>query len=76
MAPLQLLYEAVVELLGKLATPGAFYQGGRLMAIDGFVVDAADTEKNNRAFERPGSGRFATHSTVLSDQAAERSTAC
>ena len=27
VAPLQLLYEAVVELLGKLATPGAFYQG-------------------------------------------------
>lgn len=57
VAPLRVLYEVVVELLGKLNTPGAFYQGMRLMALDGFVVDVADTEKNERAFDRPGSGR-------------------
>ncbi len=39
VAPLRRLYEAIVELLGKPETPGAFYQGMRLMAIDGFVVD-------------------------------------
>lgn len=58
VAPLRWLYESVVELLGKQDIPGAFYQGMRLMAIDGFVVDVADTEKNERAFGRPGSGRF------------------
>ena len=51
------LGEAVVSLLGKPDTPGAFYRGMRLMGIDGFVVDLADTEKNERAFGRPGSGR-------------------
>ena len=57
VSPLRRLYETAVELLGKPDTPGAFYQGMRLMAIDGFVVDVADTEKNERAFGRPGSGR-------------------
>jgi Insertion element 4 transposase N-terminal/Transposase DDE domain len=57
VAPMRWLCETVVELLGKETTPGAFYQGLRLMAIDGFVVDIADTEKNERAFGRPGSGR-------------------
>ena len=54
---LRRLYEGVVELLGRPETPGAFYRGMRLMAIDGFVVDLPDTEKNERAFGRPGSGR-------------------
>jgi len=57
VAPLRRLAEAIIRLLGTLETPGAFYQGMRLMAIDGFVVDVADTEKNERAFGRPGSGR-------------------
>lgn len=57
VGPLRRLAEAVVKLLGKQDTPGAFYRGMRLMAIDGFVVDVADTEKNERAFGRPGSGR-------------------
>ena len=57
VAVLRRLYEGVVELLGKPETPGAFYRGMRLMAIDGFVVDLPDTEKNERAFGRPGSGR-------------------
>ena len=57
VAPLRRLHDTVVELLGKQDTPGAFYQGMRLMAIDGFVVDVADTKKNERAFSRPSSGR-------------------
>lgn len=57
VAPLRRLYEAVVELLGKPETPGAFYQGMRLMALDGFVIDLPDSESNARAFGRPGSGR-------------------
>ena len=53
------LGEAVVTLLGKRDTPGAFYHGMRLMSLDGFVVDLADTPQNERAFGRPGSGRAA-----------------
>ena len=59
VAVMRRLAEAIVTLLGKRETPGAFYRGMRLMAIDGFVVDLADTEKNERAFGRPGSGRAA-----------------
>ena len=54
---LRRLCEGVVKLLGKPETPGAFYRGMRLMAIDGFVLDLPDTDKNERAFGRPGSGR-------------------
>ena len=46
-----------VQLLGKPDTPGAFYQGRRLMGLDGFVVDLPDTPENEKAFGRPGSGR-------------------
>ncbi|HUY36256.1 MAG TPA: IS4 family transposase, partial [Pirellulales bacterium] len=47
----------IIQVLGKPDTPGAFYQGMRLMALDGFVVDLPDTEENEKAFGRPGSGR-------------------
>lgn len=57
VAVMRRLYESLVELLGKPETRGAFYQGMRLMALDGFVVDLADTAENERAFGRPGSGR-------------------
>ena len=57
VAPLHRLAANLITLLGKLETPGAFYRDMRLMAIDGFVVDVPDTEKNDRAFGRPGSGR-------------------
>jgi hypothetical protein len=46
-----------IQLLGKPDTPGAFYQGMRLMGLDGFVVDLPDTKENEKAFGRPGSGR-------------------
>lgn len=57
VAPLRLLAEEVIELQGTPQTPGAFYQGMRLMAVDGFVVDVPDTPANERAFGRPGGGR-------------------
>lgn len=59
VAVLRRLYEAIVTLLGKQTTPGAFYQGMRVMSLDGFVLDVPDTEQNERAFGRPGSGRAA-----------------
>jgi hypothetical protein len=57
VAPLRCLAEEVIELEGQHETPQAFYAGRRLMALDSFIVDVADTPANERAFGRPGSGR-------------------
>lgn len=57
VAPIRLLADQVIRLLGKPTTPGAFYRGMRTMALDGFVLDVPDTPANDRAFGRPGSGR-------------------
>jgi hypothetical protein len=57
IAPVRLLARRVVRLLGTPDTPGAFYQGMRLMALDGFTLDLPDTPKNESTFGRPGSGR-------------------
>jgi hypothetical protein len=57
VAPMRHLAEATVRLLGKPETPGAFYRGLRLMALDGFTIDLADTAPNDRAFGRPTTGR-------------------
>lgn len=57
VAPLRRLAELVVELLAQKDTPRSFYWGMRLMALDSFVVDVADTPANERAFGRPKSGR-------------------
>lgn len=58
-APLRRLMDKVIVLLGTPETPGCFYKKMRLMAIDGFVLDVADTPENERAFGRPQSGRSA-----------------
>jgi hypothetical protein len=57
VAPLRLLAQKVVRLLATPDTPGAFYKGMRLMALDGFVLDVPDTPTNDRAFGRPCTGR-------------------
>jgi hypothetical protein len=57
VAPLRYLAEEVIQLQGQPDMPHAFYAGMRLMAMDGFVADVADTPENERAFGRPGSGR-------------------
>jgi Insertion element 4 transposase N-terminal/Transposase DDE domain len=57
VAPLRLLAELVIQLLGRPETPKAWYAGMRLMAMDGFVLNVADTPANERAFGRPGGGR-------------------
>jgi hypothetical protein len=54
VAPLVHLAREVIHLLAQPRTPGAFYLGMRLMAVDGFVVDLPDTPANDRAFGRPG----------------------
>jgi hypothetical protein len=57
VAPLRRLAESAVRLLGAPGTPGAFYRGMRLMALDGFTIDVADAPRNARAFGRPGTAR-------------------
>jgi Insertion element 4 transposase N-terminal/Transposase DDE domain len=57
VAPLHHLARQVVALQGTPDTPGAFYRGLRLMALDSFVVEVADSPANARVFGRPGSGR-------------------
>src|SRR5438067_12084504 len=46
IAPLRLLAAKAVGLLGRPDTPGAFYKGLRLMSLDSFVLDLADTPAN------------------------------
>lgn len=57
VAPLRYLADVVIELQGQPESPHAFYAGMRLMALDSFVVDVADTPDNVRAFGKPGGGR-------------------
>ena len=59
VAPIRYLAEKVVKLLATAITPGAFYQGMRLMALDGFVLDLFDSLANERVFGRPQGGRTA-----------------
>ena len=57
VAPLFWLTRQVVQLRATPKTPEAFYRGLRLMALDGFVLDVADSPANAQVFGRPGSGR-------------------
>jgi hypothetical protein len=57
VAPLLQLTQQVVQLQATPQTPGAFYRGLRLMALDSFVVEVPDSAANARVFGRPGSGR-------------------
>jgi hypothetical protein len=52
VAPLRRLAKEVIQLQATDQTPGAFYKGMRLMALDGFVLDVADSPVNDRVFGR------------------------
>ena len=56
VAPVRHLFETTVRPLAQPATPGAFYRGFRLVAIDGVVYNTPDTEANEKAFGRPSGG--------------------
>jgi hypothetical protein len=49
-------YRKVVHCLCNSDTPGAFYAGRRLVAVDGFVLNLPDSDENRRAFGRPKNG--------------------
>jgi hypothetical protein len=57
LAPVRRLFELTVRLLATPQTPGAFYKGWRLMALDGSVYNVPDSDANAAAFGRPSSGR-------------------
>lgn len=57
LLPLRLLAHQVVHLLAKPTTAHAWYAGLRLMSLDGFVCDVADTAANVKAFGQPKGGR-------------------
>lgn len=57
LRPLVTLANEIVQLLATPHTPGAFYRGLRMMALDGFVVDIPDLPANDRVFGRPPGSR-------------------
>src|SRR5277367_5940912 len=57
LAPLRRLFELIVRPLATPQTPGAFYKGWRLMAIDGTVYNVPDSPANAAAFGRPSGSR-------------------
>jgi hypothetical protein len=56
LAPLRRLFARVVRPLATPQTPGAFYKGWRLMALDGTTYDVPDSPANAAAFGRPSGG--------------------
>jgi hypothetical protein len=56
--PLRLLFERVAVPMARAGTPGAWLGGRRVMAIDGFVLEVADTASNEAEFGRSGSGKY------------------
>ena len=54
---LKMLFERVAGPTAAEGSPGSFFKGRRLVAIDGTVFDLPDTTENAAHFGRPGSGR-------------------
>ncbi|MFI6007196.1 IS4 family transposase [Streptomyces sp. NPDC051366] len=61
LEPMAALFARCARPLGTEAMPGVFFNGWRLMAIDGTRFDVADSEANAAAFGRPGTGRGDGH---------------
>ncbi len=57
IGPVRHLFEHTVRPLATPDTPGAFYKGLRLMALDGSLFLIPDSDANAHAFGRPGGGR-------------------
>ena len=55
--PVRELFQRTVRPLATPETPGAFYCGMRLTAVDGTLFDVPDTPANDAAFGRPSGKR-------------------
>jgi len=53
---LKLLFHRVAGPVGRPATPGVFWRGLRVAAVDGFTLDLPDTPENAAFFGRGGNG--------------------
>jgi hypothetical protein len=58
--PLRQLHDQLVKPVALAETRGAWFQGWRLVSLDGSSLDVADNQANEKAFERPGSSRGQT----------------
>jgi len=56
IAPLRRLFYRLARPLARPDTPGAFYGGLRLMAMDATVLSVPDTKANEKAFGRASGG--------------------
>jgi Insertion element 4 transposase N-terminal/Transposase DDE domain len=56
IGPLRRLFYRVARPLARPGTPGCFYDGLRLVAIDGTVLSVPDSQANARAFGRASAG--------------------
>ncbi len=56
-APIEGLYGEAVVPIAKKATRGAWYRFWRVISLDGFILDVAESDENVKAFGRPGASR-------------------
>jgi hypothetical protein len=55
-APFKLLFARTAVPAGAVGTPGVFHAGLRVVTVDGFTLDLADTDENAGFFGRGGNG--------------------
>ena len=55
--PIEKLYEEVAVPMAKKITRGGWFRGWRVVTVDGFILDVAESDENVKAFGRPGSSR-------------------
>jgi hypothetical protein len=55
--PIEALYCELVAPIAKKVTRGAWYRLWRVVTLDGFVLDVAESDENVNAFGRPGASR-------------------
>jgi hypothetical protein len=55
--PIESLYAEVVVPIAKKLTRGAWYRAWRVVSLDGFILDVAESDENVKAFGRPGASR-------------------
>ena len=55
-APVRLLFDRVAGPVGTTDTPGVFYNGLRVVTVDGFTLDVPDTTENAEFFGRGTNG--------------------
>lgn len=57
VAPLKALFDRVAHPIAQPGAPGAWYQGRRLVSLDGTTIDLPDTPSHDTHFGRPSASR-------------------